>query len=114
MQPFFEVEYRSGHAVIRVNKKFIITGTREFRTQWSEIVSRNIYRIVLDMRNISQMDSSGIGSIVMLRNYLEQNQGRLVLINGPNNICNLFEITGMKNLVTYVDDPEEAATLVME
>lgn len=112
MIPFFEVDYHGDYAVIRMHKKFNITGIREFRVQWSEIVSRNIFRIILDMQDLSQMDSSGIGAIVMLRNYLEQNQGRLVLINGPNNICNLFEITGMKNLVSYVSDLEEAVKLV--
>jgi anti-anti-sigma factor len=114
MVPFFEVDYHSGYAVIRIQRKFNISSIREFRVQWGEILARGIYRVILDMQNVTQMDSSGIGAIVMLRNVLEQNKGKLVLVNGPNNICNLFEITGMKNLLCYVTDMDEAVKLVSE
>lgn len=114
MNNYFEADFQDGYAVIRINRKFNITNLREFRVQWNDIVSRNIYRIVLDLTNVSQMDSSGIGAIVMLRNFLQQNQGKLVLVNGQNNICNLFEITGMKNLIPYVDELEKAVKLVMQ
>jgi anti-anti-sigma factor len=110
----FEVEQHGEYALIRVVQKFNFTAVRDFRVCWNEVVSKDLFRIILDMRGVEHMDSSGIGSVVMLRNFLDQNGGTLVLINSKNNICDLFDITGLKSIVNYVDDPEEAKKLVLQ
>lgn len=113
MADHFENEYHEGYALIRMVSRFNYRTNREFRMRWNEIVNKGIFRIILDMRDIDQMDSSGMGSVVMLKSFLDLHQGKLVLINGKNDICGLFEITGLKNLIQYVDDPEEARKFIV-
>jgi anti-sigma B factor antagonist len=66
--------------------------------------------IALDLRGLDFMDSSGLRTIVVTRNQLEQEDRRLVLVRGPQAVQRVFEITRMTERLEFVDAPEHVHT----
>lgn len=55
--------------------------------------------IVLDFKNVSYMDSAGLGIIVAFYKKVVNGNGQLKLVNLSNKLNRLFEITGLNKLI---------------
>lgn len=65
-------------------------------------------RIVLDLRELAFLDTSGIHVIVDASHRLRQSRHRLVLVRGPSPVDRLFALTGTTAVLDIVDlDPSE-------
>jgi len=62
--------------------------------------------IAIDLRGLDFLDSSGLRTIVLARNQLEEEDRRLVLVRGPQSVQRVFEITRMTERLEFVDAPE--------
>ena len=61
--------------------------------------------IVVDLRRVTFMDSMGLGILVSHRLRARQAGRRLLLIQGPQPIRDLFELTGMLDQFDWVEPP---------
>ena len=59
--------------------------------------------IVVDLRRVTFMDSMGLGILVSHRIRAKQAGRRLLLVEGPRHIQDLFELTGMRDQFDWVD-----------
>jgi anti-sigma B factor antagonist len=62
--------------------------------------------IVVDLRRLEFMDSMGLGVLLGALRRSRTGGWRLVLVKGPEPIEQLLLITGVKNLVEMVDEPD--------
>ena len=65
--------------------------------------------LVLDLREVTFLDSSGLRMLIQLDRSQREAGGRLVLVQGPRRIARVFELTGMEAELEIVDDPAELA-----
>ena len=63
--------------------------------------------IVLDLRGLAFMDSSGLRSVVLADARLREHAKRFALVRGAEPVQRVFEITRMAERFTFVDDPAE-------
>ena len=71
-----------------------------------ELVEReNPETIVVDLRRVTFMDSMGLGILVSHRVRARQAGRRLVLVEGPEHIQELFALTGMRDQFEWVAAP---------
>jgi anti-sigma B factor antagonist len=63
--------------------------------------------VVLDLTNVSYMDSSGLGAIVGLYVSAKASKSQLKLINLNQRLKELFSITRLGEVLTGGRDPEE-------
>jgi anti-anti-sigma factor len=59
--------------------------------------------VVVDLRELTSMDSTGLHAIVEADNSARRRGVRLVLIRGPAQIDQLFELTGLTDSFDIVD-----------
>ena len=59
--------------------------------------------IVVDLRRVTFMDSMGLGILVSHRLRAKQAGRRLVLVEGPKHVQDLFELTGMREQFEWVE-----------
>jgi anti-anti-sigma factor len=62
--------------------------------------------VALDLRELFFLDSSGLRTIVIFRNLLEEDDRRLVLVRGSQAVQRVFEITRMTERLEFVDAPD--------
>jgi anti-sigma B factor antagonist len=60
-------------------------------------------KIVVDLRRVSFMDSMGLGILVSHRLRARQAGRELLLVEGPQHIRELFELTGMTDQFNWVE-----------
>lgn len=64
--------------------------------------------ILLDMANISFMDSSGIGMIIGRYKNAEKRGGQLALANMSDVVSRLFEVSGLAKIILRTRKVEDA------
>jgi anti-sigma B factor antagonist len=63
--------------------------------------------IVVDLRRLEFMDSTGLHGLVAAQQRAAQSGRRFGLIRGTEQVQRLFDLTGMADLLPIVDSPEE-------
>lgn len=61
--------------------------------------------IVVDLRRVTFMDSMGLGILVSHRLRARQAGRRLLLVEGPKHVQDVFELTGMQDQFDWVPAP---------
>ena len=65
--------------------------------------------VVLDLRGLEFMDSSGLRLVVLADMRAREAGRRFALVRGDETVHRVFEITRMSDRLQFVDDPEELA-----
>jgi anti-sigma B factor antagonist len=65
--------------------------------------------VVLDLRGLEFMDSSGLRSIMVAEAALRAAGRSMVLVRGGESVQRVFEVTRMDDRLRFVDDPAELA-----
>ena len=63
--------------------------------------------VVLDLRELTFLDSSGLRAILALDADVREQGGRFVLIQGPRRVHRVFELTRADEELEVVSDPAE-------
>lgn len=79
----------------------------EFRKQMEQLIDDGHKKIILDISQLSFMDSSSLGALVGVLKYLG-NDGKMVLTGASGIVFDLFKLTRMDKIFTLVSDREAA------
>lgn len=63
-------------------------------------------QLVIDLAEVTLLDSSGLGALVSLLNRARGGQGRLGLVCPHRHLRRVFEITGLRRAFVFGDDVE--------
>jgi len=73
-----------------------------------ETYSKQPKRMVINLAEVSYMDSSGIGTLVEVLRKVKSYRGKLVLCGLSERVQSVFEITKLDQFFTIVKTEEEA------
>lgn len=83
----------------------------EIREELDCIISQNnIKNIVFDFKNMSFMDSSGIGVVIGRYKKLASDGGKVAVINANEKIRKIFDLAGMNKIIGVFNTYEDAAS----
>lgn len=68
--------------------------------------------LVVDLRQVTFMDSTGLHALCALRDQATRQATRLVLIRGPRQVHRVFELTATDRLFEFVDDSTSIAAVL--
>lgn len=72
------------------------------------IIRNNIKNIIFDFRNVSFMDSSGIGMIIGRYKIVKKAKGKVAVVNTNNKLKRIFDISGLFSIIDFFDNEKEA------
>jgi anti-anti-sigma factor len=64
--------------------------------------------IVIDLRTLDFMDSTGLSILVKAQHRATENERRLFIVRGPAQVQRLLSLTGVAERLSIVDAPEDA------
>jgi anti-sigma B factor antagonist len=64
--------------------------------------------LVLDLREVTFMDSSGIRLLIEAQLTAERDGFDFAVVRGPGQVQRLFELAGLEGRLPIVDDPSQA------
>jgi anti-sigma B factor antagonist len=60
---------------------------------------------VVDLRDLTFIDSSGLRALVMADQSVRDGGGRLIVVRGPDRVNEVLEMTGVAQRIELVDQP---------
>jgi anti-anti-sigma factor len=104
-----EIAERDGGFEAALSGEIDLSTVGELQERLQPSLDDNPKLIVLDLRQVSFLDSSGLRLILRLNKRQEESGGRLVIVRGGRRVARVFEITGVDGELEQVDDPSEIA-----
>ena len=83
------------------------TKTADFQHQIEQSVESGVHTVLVDFRNVTFMDSSGLGALVKALKTLNAAEVGFYLCSINEQIGMLFELTSMDNYFTILQDRQE-------
>src|SRR5215203_5905113 len=94
--------------LIRLEGEFDLHTGPHFERRVLEALGRGASQIVVDLSDVSFIDSTTIGILMRTRKRLAALRGRLLVICADRNILRLFEITALDRMFELYRTREEA------
>jgi anti-anti-sigma factor len=66
-----------------------------------------VRHLVLDLRGLTFMDSTGLRELVRQNEFARSNRHNLAVVRGTDAIERLLDVTGVKDHLVLVDDPDD-------
>lgn len=83
----------------------------EINEQINNFIDNKKNRIVIDLKKVEWMNSSGLGILIGVVTTLKNNNGRMILVNISERIENLLKITKLIDVFEIEKDVESALSL---
>lgn len=103
------VEQNSGPVRLVLTGELDISSAGKVEEELSRLESTSPALILLDLRGLEFMDSSGLRTIVSADSRARDNGRRLAIVRGPAAVQRIFDVTRLDERLQIVDDPAEAA-----
>ena len=105
--PDFQVDTQSGQgtARIRLEGELDLAAVPTFEDHLRRVEADRPETIVLDLSELTFMDSSGLRAIVLADERARAHRRRLAIVPGPPPVRRVFEITQLDQRLELVDDP---------
>jgi anti-anti-sigma factor len=100
-------ERKSGNLTILDLRGRIETGPSNdlFEAELRKLVESTPCEVLINLSDVTQMDSSGIGTLVKSFITLKRDGGRLKILNPTGHVRKVLEVTGLITcLPTYTDE----------
>lgn len=88
------MEY-GGHPVVFVYGEIDVMTAPRLHETLEEIISESPASLLVDLANVSFIDSTGLGALVVAHRHLEERGGRLRLVSVPPPVAQVLEVTGL-------------------
>lgn len=99
-----------GVTIVDVSGRIVLgEGSPGVRDLVRELISEGIRKILLNLRNVDYIDSSGLGELVCAFTSMRSQGGELKLLNVTRRVRSLLQITKLISVFEITDD--EAASL---
>ena len=100
----------AGDALIALAGELDLSGAPALDEEIGRLAqSDDVRRVVLDLRGLSFLDSSGLRVVALAARRLMAAGRQLTLVRGSETVQRVFEITRMADRLDFVDAPPEAA-----
>ena len=109
MQNDFRVEVRTEGraAVVVVRGELDLATSPELEESLRRIWDSGNEQLVIDLRELEFMDSTGLSIIVKAHQRLSEEGRRLCLVRGSQQVQRLLDLTGVSERLELIDSPEE-------
>ena len=105
----FETTRNGTVAVVRPTGELDLSGAAVLEAELERLgEDPELGAVVLDMRALEFMDSSGLRLVVVADMRAREAGRRFSLIRGDETVHRVFEITRMSDRLDFVEDPEDA------
>jgi anti-anti-sigma factor len=102
-------EDRGDTVVVRLSGELDISTAPKVEDELARVEPNRPELIVLDLRNLAFMDSSGLRLLIAADTRARQQGRRLTIVKGPETVQRVFRITRLEERLEIVDEVPSAA-----
>jgi anti-sigma B factor antagonist len=95
------------HKVIAVSGEIDLYNVSELKKVLFSVTDGSYPSVVVDMKNVNYMDSSGIGALVAGQKKMKANSGKFSLLNIHEDVLNILKLATLDKFFTIVEGEDE-------
>ena len=80
----------------------------EFRACWSDALAIGTQHVIVNMKQVSAIDSSGIGALVRCHSAVRGNGGKMEIVGAGEVVRQAFKLTQLDSVFSFHDDEQGA------
>jgi anti-anti-sigma factor len=107
----FTVDVQPERDVVRVALRgdLDLATVSPVREQIDQLIANGFVRVLLDLREVTFLDSTGLRLVLELYHGSCADGWELAVIEGPPDVQRVFQLTGLRDLLPLVDATSNAA-----
>jgi anti-anti-sigma factor len=94
-----------GRVTLTLAGELDMTTTPRLKKYLSTLAQTHQGPIVIDLRQLTFLDSTGITALVAANGYARRDGWSLTIVNGSGQIRRVFEISGLSDVLPFADEP---------
>jgi anti-anti-sigma factor len=103
-------EQHGGTVLVKLSGELDISSAPKVEDELARVEPDRPELIVLDLRNLAFMDSTGLRLLIAADTRARQQDRRLMIVKGPEPVQRVFRITRLEERLEIVDDvPADSA-----
>jgi len=103
----YQVKHRDGAVVfLPFEDHLTAANVEKFRAAVRHLLEEGSTKVVLNLRNVEHMDSTGLGALIGMSETMRYERGQLVLMNLRPAVEDLLATMQMRSLLSVVGDDE--------
>lgn len=111
----FNTEMKENYLLIRLHGEITIGCSLSFKNDLKESMAENkCYDILVDLKEVTFMDSSGLGLLISLFKEVNENNGHIVFFNMQDYILKLVRLVRLDQVFLIAMTEDEAAFRLSE
>ncbi|MEN3039056.1 MAG: STAS domain-containing protein [Candidatus Kryptonium sp.] len=103
-----KIEHRNSVTILKMKGYLDAYTSLEFEEKMKEIVESGIYKIIVNMKNLSYISSAGFGVFMAFVDEVRRNGGDIKFCCLSEKIDEIFELLGFKHIFDVLNDENEA------
>jgi anti-sigma B factor antagonist len=97
-------------ASVAVKGELDIDTLPEFEQVVRSLRSPDLTRLVVDLREVTFLDSMSVELLLRLHTELAEASAELLVVRGPHAVNRVFELTGLDGILALVEEPPARVT----
>jgi anti-sigma B factor antagonist len=97
----------AGGALLTVQGEVDLVTAPELQAALESALPPERARVVIDLRGVTFLDSTGLALLLRYDRKAAMAGRRVVVVKGPPHVQRAFELTGLSQRLTMVDEPPE-------
>ncbi|HNR87492.1 MAG TPA: STAS domain-containing protein [Spirochaetota bacterium] len=104
-----EIEFRDmgEHKIIQVNGEVDLYNVSELKKALFSVTDGTSRSVIVDMKNVNYMDSSGIGALVAGQKKMKAHNGRFGLLNIHEDVLNILKLATLDRFFKIYEGEDE-------
>jgi anti-anti-sigma factor len=94
-------------ALVTVEGELDIATLPEFEQAITRMRAQGLERLVIDLRELTFLDSMSIELLLRLHGELTATGAELVVVRGPRAVNRIFDLMELERVLTLVDEPPD-------
>jgi len=108
MELDLRVQHHDDWAVVLVSGEVDLATCPQLRDVLAGLVEQGVYHLIVDLEQVSFLDSSGIGVLISVRRRIREHGGSLRLTAPSPHVRRVLELTGITTLLPTYATLDEA------
>jgi anti-sigma B factor antagonist len=102
---------KDGNVILEIQGEIDLYASPQLRERFGELAGKKQHKVVINLKNVTYIDSSGLATFIEAYQKLSAVNGKLALCHLSETVKGVFEIARLEDVLTIVDTEEEALKL---
>jgi anti-sigma B factor antagonist len=104
-----ELTYRDlrGHKIVILNGEMDYFSSKDIKDAIFTLIHENTKSIILDLKDVTFIDSAGMGLLINLNREMSNNNGKIALLNLSKDIFSLIKLATLDTIIPIYTNEED-------